>query len=257
MEQRLVCDTVRDLLPMYIDHMTSEASNESIEGHMENCQECRDALEQMRSPVRVEAAPEVKDFRKFLKKSKMSLLYWMAGAAALIAIVACFIVNLAVDQRLSWFYIVGIGIVTAYLPAYVWITASKHRFVKGLAVLSICVFLVVGTVQIVLYYLMGIGEMWFWEIGLPVTVLWLVIVWAGVAFHGCFHTNALISLSVITFLAVPGNYLTQCLTGDCQGIHSLDIGSIADGMGNGLAAVLLLLAGLAWQRRKGKKEDGE
>ena len=45
MEQRLVCDTVRDLLPMYIDHMTSEASNESIEEHVEGCQGCRDASE--------------------------------------------------------------------------------------------------------------------------------------------------------------------------------------------------------------------
>ena len=257
MEQKLVCDTVRDLLPMYIDHMTSEASNESIEGHMENCQECRDALEQMRRPVRVEAAPEVKEFRKFLKKSKMSLLYWIAGAAALIAVVACFIVNLAVDQKLTWFYIVGAGILTAYLPVYVWITASEHRLVKGLAVLSACAVLVVGTVQIVLYYLMGIGEMWFWEIGLPVTVLWLVIVWAGVAFHGCFRTNALISLSVIIFLSVPGDYLTKCLAGGCQGMQGLDVGIIADGLGNGLAAVLLLSAGIAGQRRKRKKEDGE
>ena len=39
MEQRLVCDTVRDLLPMYIDHMTSEASNESITSHMADCGE--------------------------------------------------------------------------------------------------------------------------------------------------------------------------------------------------------------------------
>lgn len=254
MEQRLVCDTVKDLLPMYIDHMTSEASNESIEGHVENCQGCRDALEQMRRPVSVDAAPEVKEFRKFLKKSKMSLLYWMAGAAALIAVVACFIVNLAVDQRLSWFYIVGVGIVTAYLPVYVWIAASKHRFIKALAVLSVCTVLVVGTVQIVLYYLMGIGEMWFWETGLPITMLWLAIVWAGVAFYECFHMNALICLAVIAFLAVPGNYLTKCLTGDYQGI---DIGWIADGLGNGLAAALLLWAGIAVQIRKRKKKDGE
>ena len=87
MEQRLVCDTVRDLLPMYIDHMTSEASNESITSHMADCGECRAVMEQMKQPVRVETAPEVKEFKKFMKKSKMSLFYWIMGAAAVIAVV--------------------------------------------------------------------------------------------------------------------------------------------------------------------------
>lgn len=257
MEQRLVCDTVRDLLPMYIDHMTSEASNESIEGHMENCQDCRDVLEQMRRPVSVDAAPEVKEFRKFLKKSKMSLLYWIAGAAALIAVIVCFIVNLAVDHRLSWFYIVGAGIITAYFPVYAWIAASEHRFIKGLAALSACTVLLVGTVQIVLYYLMDIGGMWFWEIGLPVVMLWLAIVWAGVAFHGCFHMNALVSLAVITFLSIPGNYFTKWLTGDYRKIPDWDRALIADGLANGMAAGLLLLAGIILEIRKRKKKDGE
>ena len=67
MEQKLVCDTVRDLLPMYIDHMTSEVSNESIEEHISDCGECRTVLEQMRKPVAVETAPEIKEFKKFLK----------------------------------------------------------------------------------------------------------------------------------------------------------------------------------------------
>ena len=53
MEQRLVCDTVKDLLPMYIDNMTSETSNKSIEEHINTCGECRSVLEQMRKPVEV------------------------------------------------------------------------------------------------------------------------------------------------------------------------------------------------------------
>ena len=40
MGQRLECDTVRDLLPMYIDHMTSDISNALIEEHISGCEEC-------------------------------------------------------------------------------------------------------------------------------------------------------------------------------------------------------------------------
>lgn len=80
MEQRLVCDTVKDLLPMYIDNMTSVASNESIEEHIKGCEGCRAVLEQMKQPLAAETAPDVKEFKRFLKKSKLSLLYWIMGA---------------------------------------------------------------------------------------------------------------------------------------------------------------------------------
>ena len=159
MEQRLVCDTVRDLLPMYIEQMTSEASNESIKQHMQDCGECKAILEQMQHPVRTETAPEISDFKKFMKKSKMRLFYWIMGAAAAIAVITCFIVNLAIDKRLTWFYIVCAGIMTAYLPAYACIISKKHKFGKMLAVLSVCTVGLVGVVQAVLYYLMGIGRM--------------------------------------------------------------------------------------------------
>lgn len=257
MEQRLVCDTVRDLLPMYIDGMTSEVSNKSIEGHMESCRECRDALEQMRRPVGVDVAPEVKEFKKFLKKSKMDLFYWIMGAAALIAVVTCFIVNLAVDKELSWFYIVCAGIVTAYFPAYVLIASSKRRFEAALAALSVCVVILVGTVQIVLHYFMEIGGIWFWEIALPVMALWIAIPWIGVICHERFHVNVLLSLAVVSFLTVPGNYLTHILTGDYRGVQDAYDRFLYDGLGNGLLAVTLLAAGIIVQIRKGKKEDGK
>lgn len=255
MEQRLVCDTVRDLLPMYIDQMTSETSNESIKQHIEECGECKAALEQMRQPVRAETAPEVNDFKKFMIKSKMNLLYWIMGAAAVIAVITCFIVNLAVDKRLSWFYIVCAGLMTAYLPACVCIISSKHKLEKMLAVLSLCTVGLVGTVQAVLYYLMDTGEMWFWDIGLPVTALWLMIVWIGAGVHLLFQANFLISLAVISMLAAPGNAMTKFLTGDYQGMEDIYVNFIFDGMADLFVAAVLLMAGIAFQARKGKKKE--
>ena len=65
----------------------------------------------MKCPVEVETAPEVKDFKKYLKKSRMSIFNRIMGASAVIAILTCFIVNLAVEGRLSWFFIVVLGII--------------------------------------------------------------------------------------------------------------------------------------------------
>ena len=45
------CDIIRDLLPLYAEHITSEATNALVEEHLTECQACRAELEQMEQPV--------------------------------------------------------------------------------------------------------------------------------------------------------------------------------------------------------------
>lgn len=45
------CDTIRDLLPLYADGLTSQASNQLIEEHIQTCEECKAMLEQMCAPM--------------------------------------------------------------------------------------------------------------------------------------------------------------------------------------------------------------
>lgn len=54
------CDIIRDLLPLYAEHITSEASNALVEEHLAECEVCRAELEQMEQPVpvRPEAQPD-------------------------------------------------------------------------------------------------------------------------------------------------------------------------------------------------------
>lgn len=244
MDQKLACDTVRDLLPVYIEHMTSETSDRSIEEHLEQCGECREVLKSMKEPVEAEKAPEVLEFGKYLKKSRLSILYWIMGAAAAIALATCFIVNLAVDQRLTWFYIVAGGIFTAYLPAYVWIFTQKHRFIKALGMLELCTLLLLGIIQLVVYHILGIGGVWIGSIGLPVLLIWSAIIWSGVAVYAVFRFTVVNSLSVVFFLSIGGNYLTNFI---CNGYKNT-AGSLENFIENTLgfcsAAVLLLIIGL-------------
>lgn len=53
------CDIIRDLLPLYAEHITSEATNALVEEHLAECEACRAELEQMEQPVpvRPEAQP--------------------------------------------------------------------------------------------------------------------------------------------------------------------------------------------------------
>lgn len=257
MEQRLVCDTVRDLFPMYIDHMTSDASNGSIEEHIGRCSECRTVLEQMREPVPVETAPEVAEFKKFLKKSKLDIFYWIMGAAAVIAVLTCFIVNLAVEKRLSWFYIVLAGILTGYFPIYVAVNGREHRILKMLASLNACVILLLGVIQLVLYYRMGIGGVWFWDTGLPVTALWTVLVWAAVVIRVKLHGSVLTALAVFAVLAVFGNYQTNVICGYYKDFGDYAENFVSNGLGNVVAAALLFVIDIMVHVRKGKSRYGK
>ena len=45
------CEIIRDLLPNYLDRLTSQASNEAIEEHLETCAECRRCLDSMREEL--------------------------------------------------------------------------------------------------------------------------------------------------------------------------------------------------------------
>ena len=44
------CDIIRDLLPLYAEHITSEATNALVEEHLAECEACRAELEKMEQP---------------------------------------------------------------------------------------------------------------------------------------------------------------------------------------------------------------
>ena len=41
------CEMIRDLLPLYIDGLTSKESNQEIEKHLKNCEECQKYYQEM------------------------------------------------------------------------------------------------------------------------------------------------------------------------------------------------------------------
>ena len=47
MKNNLSCAIVRDLLPSYIDGLTSQETNESVKAHLNECTSCRAAYREM------------------------------------------------------------------------------------------------------------------------------------------------------------------------------------------------------------------
>ena len=78
------CEIIRDLLPLYADHVTSEASTALVEEHLQECDACRAELRQMQLPVPVQPEPQpdapLKGIRTALRKKRI-----LTAAAAVLA----------------------------------------------------------------------------------------------------------------------------------------------------------------------------
>lgn len=90
------CAIVRDLLPIYLDHLTSEESNYEIENHMQTCDACREYYDEMSDPkpVILPENPESTELKKdidllksFKKRKRNWILTICIVAAALIILV--------------------------------------------------------------------------------------------------------------------------------------------------------------------------
>ena len=75
MSDKLRCEIVQDLLPSYVDELTSDETNEAIKDHLADCVSCRDMYERMKADeMSAEENSEVMEKEKkeinFLKRIK-------------------------------------------------------------------------------------------------------------------------------------------------------------------------------------------
>lgn len=93
---KIDCDIVKDLLPLYTEQLVSEKSRMAIEEHLEECEQCWKACQEMRTPppqVRYDREP-AESFRKYIRKEK-------AKSSIKSAVITAAIVLLVIIVRLA------------------------------------------------------------------------------------------------------------------------------------------------------------
>lgn len=253
MEQRLDCDIVRDLLPSYLENMTSQVSNQYIDEHLKSCEECRNICKQMGEEIKIEVVPEVKNFKKYLNNVKVK--YSMIGLfiIGIIAIITCVIVNLAVEKRLSWSLIVIGGIVYTYLPLYIYMKTQTNRWIKMLLGISLYLIPFLGLIQVVLYYIMEKGDIWIWNIAIPIALLWLAVIWIGILFNKLMKFNICSCISVIIFLSIPANFFTDIIANGSKEWSDVIVQSIINSSVNLIVGIIFLVIGIRGFMKKKSK----
>ncbi len=88
-EQKIPCEMIQDLLPLYMDGLTSEATVQEIEKHVEGCGECSDILKRLRADIREKSAKQQSERKQevdFLKKVKRSAAKKIAAGIAIVMV---------------------------------------------------------------------------------------------------------------------------------------------------------------------------
>lgn len=72
MSKKLECEIVQDLLPMYVDNLTSEYTSNQVRQHLEYCQACQQTYQLMNDDEeeRIEYKKDSKKLKRYLKKVK-------------------------------------------------------------------------------------------------------------------------------------------------------------------------------------------
>lgn len=72
MEKNKKCKIIQDLLPSYIDSVTSDETNKFIEEHLQNCEECSQILKNIGADIFLENIDEKRKIN-YLKKIKLKI----------------------------------------------------------------------------------------------------------------------------------------------------------------------------------------
>lgn len=252
MERELACEIVKDLLPLYVDGMVSDVSGKNIENHLEHCTECNEIYRDMAFHLEMETQPtEVGDVKRFLKKTKKMYLLYGLGSISFIAILVCMIVDLAVNKGITWSLIAGSSCLFADTLICAFSICKRNKGCIIMAVISIGTFCLLSVIQITGYYLMRTGTFWIFRHGLPILLLWLLVLWLPVLTRTFLKWNIWDCIALFMLLVIIANYVTKLITGDYVWNDVLHMRGFA---GNVLGEIMgIILFGIIGRVKKWRK----
>lgn len=62
---KISCNTIRDILPLYVDEVVSEDTRTMVVEHLGQCAECRKQYENMKTKVVVPVEDDIKPLKRF------------------------------------------------------------------------------------------------------------------------------------------------------------------------------------------------
>ncbi len=169
---------------------------------------------------------EAKRYRNIIK-----VINYSFSVSYLIAIITCFICNLAIDRKLSWFFIVLISILISFcmtnLPIY--IKRDKFKIVKIIGLIHILTYLLLFAINLF------VGGSWFIESAI-ITTFEFGLLWIGIIICNFTKINVSFKISISFILPAICAVLTNPI---CSKV--LNIPNENDDIYNRIIALIFLI----------------
>ena len=104
MKNNLTCELVEDLMPSYIDGLTSEVTNNAVREHLAHCDKCKAKLENMKEPYaqgKIEAEKKEIDFLKKTRRRNIKAVIFSIISVVLVAAIAFCTLPYMESERLT------------------------------------------------------------------------------------------------------------------------------------------------------------
>lgn len=148
----------------------------------------------------------VKGVKKTMNRKFLGTAFYLV---TLLSMGICVLVNVLLDRTLTWSLIVVLSLVTA--DALVYFFGKRNRWhpylLMGGGSLLLLVFL--GLLDVTLRQADYIQGSFFVGVALPVSLLWLVLIWNVVLIQGRMKWSLYYSFSLFFFLGIVGGFLTN------------------------------------------------
>ncbi len=145
-----------------------------------------------------------KKFNLIIKETVLSL--------GMIGILVPIIVDISINRKLTWSLIVGISILYFFSGLTTFFICKKNKYIKTLGVYSVLLIpYLFGLETIIDYFYLSPSQNRFVEYALPISAIWLVIVWGVILLGVKTKINRLYLISILFLLAIIGSTLTNMI----------------------------------------------
>ncbi len=182
---KINCNIVLDLLPNYIDNVTSEVTRRDIEEHLKECESCKAEYISLTKSMKADALDCLKE-SEMLKDGlvKTRRIYMLRGIFVTILFLSLLIpgiVNFAINKRFTWFYIVAASVALVFAVVMTAVLKKENKLIWTLGAATVLVPLYLFFIEnIINKFFMVNPASWFMSKALPVCCIWAAIIWITV-----------------------------------------------------------------------------
>ncbi len=126
--QKKQCKIVYDLLPNYVDKLTSEETNEYIQEHIEKCPECLKTLEDMQGEIELEKDDKnvgINAFKKVKRRIRLQILI------SIISVIWMFSIAIYINNNYSFYRNEEGKISIKSYKTNITVSNSRYLIIKG------------------------------------------------------------------------------------------------------------------------------